>query len=475
MKPRILPALVATACALATFAPCRPAEAAGFYFGDRGVRPLSRGGAFVAGADDLGAGWYNPAGIAYAGTSLLADFSYMNWRSDFTRETLVVDGEGNRRVFRSPLVNGSAPFLPLPTLGASYAFGREKEFTIAFILNSPYTPVANYPLTQNGAPASSRYSLVTLEGSLLALPGAYFAWKPSEAFAVGAGLVALTGSFRSQVVFSASPSDRLLSAPEDPNYDALSELKVGPIVAPTATLGFTIKPTRRVTIGLSGILPIWVNAPATIRVKLPTASPFDDARQEGQDATVRFQLPGVARLGVEFRPFDPLRIELGYAREFWGIHQSIDIAPKNIQIYGLTGLPSPFAVSPITLPRGFKDSNSVRLGAELTLPARKNAVSLRAGVSFEESGIKREYVSPLTIDLDKVTAAGGASFHLGDHWRFDVVYAHVFGFDEYVSPDEAKVPRVNPVKGNPTATESVNGGRYAAAADVIGVGGVYRF
>ena len=51
------------------------AHAGGLYFSDRGVRPMGRAGAFVAGADDLGALWYNPAGLADAGTSLLGDFS----------------------------------------------------------------------------------------------------------------------------------------------------------------------------------------------------------------------------------------------------------------------------------------------------------------------------------------------------------------------------------------------------------------
>src|SRR5262245_59449459 len=58
---------------------CSPeidAYASGFYFTDRGVRPLGRGGAHVAGADDFGAIWYNPAGLADAGTSILADFSW---------------------------------------------------------------------------------------------------------------------------------------------------------------------------------------------------------------------------------------------------------------------------------------------------------------------------------------------------------------------------------------------------------------
>ena len=55
----------------------RTADAAGLFTADRGVRPLGRGGAFVAGADDLGAIWYNPAGLADAGTTLFIDLAWL--------------------------------------------------------------------------------------------------------------------------------------------------------------------------------------------------------------------------------------------------------------------------------------------------------------------------------------------------------------------------------------------------------------
>jgi long-chain fatty acid transport protein len=57
----------------------------------------------------------------------------------------------------------------------------------------------------------------------------------------------------------------------------------------------------------------------------------------------------------------------------------------------------------------------------------------------------------------------------------DAVYSHVFASDVTVTPQEAAVPRINPVKGNPTQTASVNGGTYAARADVLGVGMQYLF
>src|SRR6185503_6970688 len=61
------------------------AHAAGLYFADRGVRPAARGGAFIAGADDLGAIAYNPAGIYDAGSQFLLDASIVNFNADYTR------------------------------------------------------------------------------------------------------------------------------------------------------------------------------------------------------------------------------------------------------------------------------------------------------------------------------------------------------------------------------------------------------
>ncbi len=51
----------------------------------------------------------------------------------------------------------------------------------------------------------------------------------------------------------------------------------------------------------------------------------------------------------------------------------------------------------------------------------------------------------------------------------------VISSDAIVPPEEAKVPRINPVKGNPTKTEANNGGTYAVSANVFGVGMNYKF
>jgi long-chain fatty acid transport protein len=457
----------------------RPAAAAGLYFSDGGVRPLSRGGAFVAGADDLGAMQYNPAGLADAGTSLMLDASWLNFTSDFTRQTQVTDASGATHVVGSPTVHGSAPVEPIPTIGVSVALGQEKRWTLAAGAFAPYAAIASYPQTVNGQPAPQRYSLVSLNGSLLAIPGLYVAYKPVDWLRIGAGVQALVGSFQATESFSASPQNKLLASPEDPSYDAFGQLKAGPIFAPSANAGITVVPDEHVRIGLSYQLPYVVNAPATVNLKLPSAAVFDNAYQQGDNARIRFELPPVLRAGIEGRVKiarrDLLRVEVSYKREFWTVEHAIEVEPTNVKLYDITAFPNPYAVNKIVFPRNFENTNEVALGGEFSFPAGRYAFDLRAGANYEQSAIPNAYLSPLTIDLARITVGTGASFHLNDHLRLDVVYAHVFGMSTTVDPAVAAIQKVNPVQGNPAPSETINGGMYSARADVLGVGFNYKF
>src|SRR5262245_26005270 len=89
------------------------AEAGGMTLPARGARPLGRAGSFVAGADDGGALYYNPAGFAdIDGVGLLLDAGLVFQQVDYTR----VDSGGNRQ----PTVSGEIGILPIPTLALSY-------------------------------------------------------------------------------------------------------------------------------------------------------------------------------------------------------------------------------------------------------------------------------------------------------------------------------------------------------------------
>ncbi len=89
------------------------AGAGGLFLPGRGARPLGRAGPFVAGADDGGALYYNPAGLAdIDGVSLLLDVGMVFQGVDFDR----VDSGGNKQ----PRVSGQQNLLPIPTLALTW-------------------------------------------------------------------------------------------------------------------------------------------------------------------------------------------------------------------------------------------------------------------------------------------------------------------------------------------------------------------
>jgi long-chain fatty acid transport protein len=455
------------------------ARASGLYFTDRGVRPMGRGGAFVAGADDLGATWYNPAGIADAGNSVLFDASWLQFSVDYTRTLRVPTADNVVTYPQDPTVHGSSPIIPLPTFAVSYVLDRQKKFTVAGGFLAPYVALASYPQTvtyPDGTqqPSPARYTLSGFDGSLLALPGAWIAYKPIEQLRVGLGMLALVGIFQADVTFSACPQDRLLCAPEQPEYDAAARMRVGPFFAPSLAAGVTYVPQKWLRIGVSGQLPMVINSNATIQVRLPTATEFDNASISGDSAHVKFTLPGVVRAGVEVRPADGLRVELAWVHEFWSAHDVIQAVPNGISIDGVTGLPPKLSMPTINIPRDFQDSDSYRLGGEYHFTVAGYGLDARAGLAYETSAVPPAYLSLSSLDFNKWVTSIGGGLYIGKNWRFDAVWAHVFAQSVYVSANEAQIPRINPLPGN-APLEAVNGGNYSASANIFGVGLNYRF
>jgi long-chain fatty acid transport protein len=475
MKTRRLAAAALAAAGL--LAAARQASAAGLYVDDRGVRPLGRGGAFIAGADDLGAIWYNPAGIVDAPSSLLLDGVWVHYSDAYTRHAVGTSATGTQYVINQPTVFGTTPFLPIPTIAGSIRFGEDKQYAVAAGVYAPDAALLDYPESLGSQPAPQRYNLISLNGSILAVIGGWFSWKPIDQLRVGAGVQMLTGWLKTKVDFSACPPDHFACAQEDPNWDAFSQLKTNPIFAPSANAGVTWVPDHVVRFGVSGQAPFIIDAPTTVNVRLPDTVEFQTAYQQGTAAHLRLELPPVLRAGVEFRPLDnnDLRIEAAYVREFWSVEKSLDITPNDIQLYNITGFPSPFGVNQISVPRGMKDSNSFRLGGEYKIQILTINFLLRAGINYETSSVPADYESVLTIDNNKVVTSIGGSIIVDKHLRLDGVLSHTFESDVYTNPLTAQVPIINPVKGNAVPPDYVNGGTYHSNTWIIGGGLEYRF
>lgn len=459
------------------------AHAAGLYFSDRGVRGLARGGAFVAGADDASALYYNPAGLSYAGHQFLFDASWLRYRGTYTRRAEVEqtdpntgDPTGTTSVVEYDTVEGTSPILPIPTLAYSNPLGLADEgFNFAIGLWAPYAAITSYPETVGGRPAPQRYSLLTLDGSAMAIAGLYASYQPIDELSLGLGVEMLAGFFSASVAFSACVPDRFLCAPEQADYDAATRLRVGPITAPSGVAGVIVEPVDDLRMGLSYHLPFSIDSTATVDVRLPSAAVFSSAGQQGNEADVQFELPSKLSAGVEYRGLENTRLETAFVYEPWSVHDSITLNPRNISLVNVEAFPPEYEIGKIELERGFQDAWSVRFGGEHALEIDDYTLDLRAGFMFEKSAIPREYLSATTVDVDKYVIGLGGGLHIG-RWRFDGLLAFVLGQRTSVSPQEARIAQVLPLRANPPERENViNAGTYEASALVLGVGLKYQF
>jgi long-chain fatty acid transport protein len=436
---------------------CLPslASAGGMFLPGRGARPLGRAGAFVAGADDGGAIYYNPAGLAdIDGVSLLLDASLIFQQVDYNR----VDSGGNQQ----PRVSGSMNLLPIPTLALTWKPKKASWLTIAGGVWVPNIGVDSFP--QDGP---QRYSSITINGSLLMVAELAAAFRIHEHFWLGVGFETMYFKFHSRKMLSSCPS-QVDCAPEDPSFDSLTELDATSAFTPSGIIGATVAyPQFR--IGLSIQLPFWVRAEGTVRARLPTNPMFDGSNVVGQSVSVSFDLPLEARLGVEYRPKPYLRVELDGVFENWAMQDKLTIQPHGIYIDDVPGI-GKYYLPTLYENRRLNNVYSLRIGAEWE--ALKNRLWARLGYLFESSAAPDTTAGVLTPDGTHNMLATGISVKA---WklRIDFGYAHIFTSDRTVDYRKSQAYQINPIQ--PGLQVGVGGGRYHISDDLIALGFDGRF
>jgi long-chain fatty acid transport protein len=435
-----------------------PVYAGGMQLQTRGVRPTARAGAFVAGADDLGAMWFNPAGVAaLAGDGddrhLLIDASYVRQSVTYER----IDSGGNQR---DPVEN-DAPGLPIPTVGVSFALND--RLVIAAGIYAPYAGLARYPT--DGA---QRYSLIDLSETLLVYLQATVAFRVTEKLRVGAGIQNLFASLSSTLVFSGCPGETVC-APEDPEFDALSRVDQRDFFNPSGVLGVQYDATDTVRTGLAVQLPVRVSGDGEFQTVLPSSGFYDGAEVVGDTANLAFTIPAMIRLGVEVDPIERWRVELAGSVELWSQHDEFTIEPKDVRIEGAPGVGT-YELGPLDLPRHYDNSYALMLGFE-GQPVASLPLRLMGGYSYETAAAPDAYLSVLTVDSSKHLVAGGAGYRFGS-FTLDAVVGYVAMSPRRVTPEEGRSPQLNPVRdeSDEPLEVFVNWGEYRSSWLILGLG-----
>lgn len=442
---------LATALAASLGVPAS-AHAGGLFLPARGARGLGMAGSLTASVDDGSALYYNPAGLADSeGTSVLLDAGLVFQRVGYSR----VDSGGNPQ----PHVNGDMNLLPIPTFAISWKVASEPKLTLAAGVWTPYLGVNTWP--DNGP---QRYSDVTLNGSILAVPELAAAYRVNDRLSVGVGLQDMIVNFRSKVVLSAC--SQLNCAPEDPGFDALSEVRSRSVFTPSGILGADYK-LDNIKFGLAVQLPFFVRTSGTAKSRLPTDPQYVNAVQVGDKADLNFDLPVEVRLGLAARATPSLSFEVGFDYEAWSMQKDISIQSHNIQIQGIPGVGS-YTFNKIAINRDLNDTYSVHGGAEWE--ALPHKLILRAGYLLETSATPDRTASVLAPDGLHNLISGGVGVPVGS-LRIDVGYGHLFTSQRTVTDSQSL--QLNPIQ--PSLAVAVGNGKYTVSTDIVSAGVAGQF
>ena len=456
--------------ALLILVPCATVHAGGLYMFDRGARALSRGGAFVAGADDPASLWYNPAGLVDSKNQVLMDAVLTVMLADFTRVNVATDGGED---FRHPTVKPKPTPLPIPTLAMSHNFGL-RDFTFGIGIFAPNTILMNWPHSVKvgdvNQPAPTRYSLMGLKGSILSNLAIGGAWHGLEGLSIGADVQFVGGMFK--VEQALSTCDQVIcSFPEDPDYDAIADIKLAPAFGITGVFGITYD-MGLMRLGASAMLPYTLSGTADLNVQLPTAPIFADATITGDKADFGINFPLILRVGSELRLVKSLRLEGAFVWEQWSSQKEIKIVPHDMQIKGVTGI-GDYDVGPVTVQRNMSDTWSLRGGYEFFVPRRWSPgnvkLVMRGGLAYEKGAFKSSAMTPLTLDSDKTVLTGGFGINLHKRLRFDTVAGYIFMKNMKVRDSTIEQPQaIRPP--NPGFATPLGNGDYNMDAFYLGGG-----
>ncbi len=432
------------------------AQAGGMVLPERGVRPLEQAGALVAGASDADALWLDPAGLAHGagdGTkSFLFDVAFVGQAVDYAR----IDSGGNQL----PSVSNQQPGMVIPTLAASLGIGD--RLVLAAGIAAPYAGLHRYDDT-----GPQRYASISLSGSTFVMVTLGAAYKLSDRLRVGATVQDMVTSLKARVVLSGCPG-QTVCAPEDPAFDALTQLSQNGYFSPSGSVGVQYDVAPTVTLGATIQAPTWITGSGTLQTRLPSSGFFDGAMVSGNQVTMAFWLPPSVRAGVELRPSKQLRIEAALDVELWSMHDKIEITPDNVKIENAPGVGT-YTVGPMQIPRDYKTSFAPSIGAEYHV----GSVMLGAGIGYETAAAPKGYVSVLTVDAPKWIFGLGGGYD-ADGWQFGAAAGFARLSDVDLSLADAKVPQLQPIRDQPEPVY-INAGSYHSYFVLAGLRAARRF
>ena len=384
--------LVAVALAL-FFA--RAAAAAGFAISEQGAAATARGGAVTASPRDPSALHYNPAGLA----ALDGMQAYVGLDAVVPRAKYVGAAGG----VSEPLADN----FYLPNLYATYRLNELAAFGLA--LTTPFGLGIRWPESSPGHTLVREQQLRTT----FITPAAAFdmsRWAPGLAVGVGLDLVPASVYLERDIVFGSAAGNARLGG---------SAFGFG------GRLGITYRPpaVRGLAAGLTYKSPVALDFSGKADFDIDPV--YRSQLPPDGDASTSLTLPQSLALGVAYKPFGGLEVEVDGQWTGWSSYDELALT-----------LPDG---SETTSPKHWRDTFNVRVGAQYDL----GPVALRAGYTYDPTPVPRRTLDFSLPDANRHVLTAGAGITLPRDVQLDLAVARVFN----ATRDTAWMPGTPTFKG----------------------------
>jgi len=406
------------------------ADAAGYYMSDVGTRGMARAGAFIAGADDLSAQYYNPAAlIRLRRPQLYLSYTQVRQPIEFTRKDY--DAAGNLTNTWDTVVNEAKP-MHIPNFGVSHHFGLENTM-FALGLFSPFAPRFDY--AEEGG---QRYTMKKAEvlqfyvGPSVAHrikwltigAGAYWTYVSADQ---SLDLAICSTAFDAE---EQNCNDENLDQTEPGSqvYDVGVDLSMADKMRFTWNVGLLAEPADWISIGYSAQPRLDVAGTGSIEAKFEEGhwmtdpdAPLpiiDGDTHTDEDVLVELTMPWIHRMGVAFHDADRnWEVEVAATYQRWQVTEQITVSNLDLTL-PVTEEVANFDVEDIVidddivLPAHYVDTFSYRLGGHYRVI---DPLLLRAGVLYEGSAIPASTQGVNLMDGNKWAVGFGGSYSLFDN------------------------------------------------------------
>jgi long-chain fatty acid transport protein len=442
------------------------ALAGGFEIPDTGARAVGRGGAFVVGATDPTALYYNPGLLAkQRGTSVLLNNNMVFHDTRFQRATLSdVWGADAGTTFEE--ARDKQKLFPLgPFFAVASDFGLD-NWTFAAGVYGP-SAVGKHDYQAYGGQSF----MLTDMNILLAYYSLAAAWKHKDVFGIGATLQYVDMiSMKYSLVTDSTVVPTLQPVPDADSTQLNTELNLEDRFSGTAIIGGWYRPHPRVELGLaSRVVPIFLRAKGGLTTDKETLL-SDDVKVE-----LPMTLPAMVRGGVRYihdkgdREMPWFDLELAAHYENWSAIKAFDLKFDG----QISGMP----IQDLSIQKNWRDTVSLRLGSDVNVLPKY--LTVRAG-GFWESAAMRENFSHLDFPS---FMRGGISGGVTGGYKgiyLTVGYMHIFQQTREVSEASGKQFQERPLRPCPEFCDGASGvpanaGRFTSRFDILSLGIDIRF